>query len=300
MAGLSATHYDSASIERINDFTVAALSGSNITGRALSDIAHGSGAGLRYVEFELFSRRGSQSWHWGGGFVDNTDNLADYLGAQSYQCLYQAIPLTEDHCVFAGNAVVIANVGGTAQIMPGARIGLWLDTATRRVWVATHSVDAVDGGWLPKLRSGRPDLGTDPVWTVPGTAPLRFAVVPGWGSSSNRNVVRVHTKHSSFLAIDTYGALPWDARMITLTGDHNPAHISSGEDILYAWFDHENPSEITTAPTSVGTTAAMSGPGYSIEVLTYLDPGQTGSLLLMKADGTPIACRSHYAPVVTP
>lgn len=297
MGGLSTTQYDAASIELIGTHSVAALSGDNPSGRALSDRSHGSSSGLRYVEAEIVQRRSGTPWHWGIGFVDTTAHLSDWIGKQEHPGVYQANPGTTDHGLIANAAYVSTNIAGAVGwIWPGSRIGLWLNTATRKVWVATHA----EGRWLPELRFGRPDLGTDEYWTVPGTGPIRFAITPGFGSGSNRNVIRVHTRPGEFLAIDTYGATAWDSRTITLTGTLDASDVSVGDTLRWAWFDHESPHLITSAPTSVGSTTVLTGPAYSIAASTSLDSAGAGMLVLMKSDGTPIACRGHVAPVTVP
>lgn len=295
MAGLSSTLFDSASIDLTGDHSASAKSGSTISGRALSDVAHGSGAGLRYLEVEVTALRSSGNRWWGVGFTDSSGSLTRWIGAGADQSLYLGATIATGLNIYInGN-----NQGGAGSSLQGvgARLLLWLDPATRRVWVSSRPRN---GFLIGASYAARPDLGTQQSWTVPGTGALRFAVTPGFGSGDDRNTVRVRTRHSEMLNGELYGALPWDARSVTLTGGLNPAHVSVGDTLRWAWFDHSSPHELSSAATSRGSTTVLAGHTYSITATTSLDAGQVGSLVLMRSDGTVVAARSHYCPVTAP
>lgn len=295
MAGLSATLFHSASIDLIGDHSAAAKSGSSISGRALSDTAHGSTAGLRYLELELTQLRTSSSSWFGAGFTDVTSGLTTWIGGAAEAGVYVgAGSESEVRAYVSGGPGAFI---GTSLLALGTRIGLWLDPSTRRVWVSTRPRN----GWLVGVSAAaRPDLGTGEQWTVGGTAAIRFAVTPGFGSGSDRNVVRARTRYGELLNGELYGARPWDAREVTISGTVNTAHASVRASLRWAWFDHASPHLIVTAPTSVGTLTVGSGGAYSISVWTSLDAGQVGSLLLMRDDGDVVQARAHYMPRTAP
>lgn len=296
MAGLSTTHYDSATIAIASATagdTATATSGGTLGGRALSDVAHSSG-GLRYFEVEVVQLRSSTNT-WGIGIVDNTSNLTQWIGGDTHSGFWwrdsSAISLYASgaRLSFHGNSA-----GGV-----GMRALVWVDPASRKMWIT--ATDRVGGRYGDG--TARPDLGTGETWTIPGTGPLRVALSPSRGDgATNANVLRFCSRYSQLrvCGAEQLGALPWDARTITLSGPLNPDHVAVGEGLYWAWFDHPNPLAISTAPTSTGTVTVGSGPSYEINVITSLDASQVGSLLIMKDDGTPVACRAHYAPVSVP
>lgn len=297
MGGLSSTHYDSATIDISSSAagdTATATSGATAGGRALSDVAHGSSGGLRYAEIEVVSLR-ALSNAFSLGVVDNTSNLADWLGSGSESgFVWRRISQierfvsggpTSNHGVSAGNA--------------GMRVLLWVDCASRKIWI---SATTRESGRYGDTQAARPDLGDDPTHTIPGTGPLRIALSPVRGIAGDANALRLRSRHSQLQvgSADRLGALPWDARQVTISGTLNPAQVDIGQTLRWAWFDHARPHEIATEPTSVGTLTVASGYAYSVTPWTSLDSGGLGSLLLMDPDSDETQAWSHYRPVVVP
>lgn len=295
MSGLSSTLYDTGSIEIIGGHSAAAISGSSISGRALSDVSHGSSAGLRYAEIELTDIRSTTERFFGAGFVDSTASLTSWIGAGGNHGVYLGAGGVDAVNQYVNGGLL--GGGGNSNLAAGARICLWLDCGNRKVWVSTRPRV---GNLLGASVTARPDLGTGESWTVGGTDPLRLAITPGYGSGSDRNVARLRSRHTELLVGERYGAQPWDAREVTVTGTVNTAHAAVGSTLRWAWFDHPSPSEIVTAPTSVGTLTVGSGGAISASVWTSLDAGGVGSLLLMLDGGDVVAARSHYMPVAAP
>lgn len=292
MAGLSATLFDSASIDLIGDHSAAAKSGSSISGRALSDTAHGSTAGLRYFEVDLTGIRSSGNRWFGVGLTDSTSSLTSWIGAGTDYGIYLGAPSASSLGLYVNGAG--SRFIGESLLAQLARIGVWVDTSTRRVWITSRP----RGGYLVGTAiDARPDLGVGQSWTMPGTGALRVAITPGFGSVGDRNVARFRSRHAELMVGERYSAQPWDARQITISGTVNTDHAPVGSQLRVAWFDHASPHEITTAPTSVTTITVGAGGAYSVTIWTSLDPGQAGSLLLMRDDGTVLQARSHYRPV---
>lgn len=291
MAGLSATLFDARSIEIVGGHSAAAISGSDGTGRALSDVGHTTG--LWVAEVEVTQYRSGGTAYWGCGVLSDTANLNVGLGAGPDPGYYFGFFGSIQRYL---NASFSGGGTGLAQFdsLPGLRIRFVVDAATRKVWIGGHRVT---GMGTYAQGSGQPSLGTGEHWIVPGSGPLRIALRPANGSASNRNVLRLCSRHHELTSFERDGAQPWDARQITISGTVNSDHAPVGSQLRVAWFDHPSPHEITTAPTSVTTITVGAGGAYSVTIWTSLDPGQPGSLLLMRDDGTVVQARSHYRPV---
>jgi hypothetical protein len=298
MGGLSTTHYDSATIaisSSADGDVATATSGATVGGRALTATALGPDDGLRIALIEVVSLRSSNNTYT-LGVVDNTDSLGDWLGGSSESgFVWRRISQIER---FTGGSPT-SNHGVSAGDV-GMLVYLYVDPASRKIWIAASQRE---NGRYGDGQFARPDLGTDPTYTVPGSGPLRIALSPARGAGSDTNALRLRSRHSQIpVGIDRLGARPWDSRTITLTGTLDASDVSVGETLRWAWFDHSSPHLITSAPTSVGSTTVLAGtpPTYSIAASTSLEAGGTGMLVVMKSDGTPIDCRAHAAPVTVP
>lgn len=292
MAGLSTTHYDSATIALSSGASgdvATATSGGTVGGRALSDIAHGSGGGLRYCEIEVVSLRSIVN-AWTIGVVDNTSNLGVWLGGG-----------TEAGFLWRGNPAILRFVNGGSSTSHGNSEGgvgmralLWVDCASRKIWLTATDRE---GGRYGEP-TARPDLGTVQTWTIPGTGDLRVGLTPARGSTGDANALRFRSRYSQLRVrgAELLGALPWDARSSTIVAD--VSGVSNGTTLRWAWFD-ENRPDLLTQPTSQGTVTVTSGQ-VSVTVSTSLDAGGVGFLLLSNTDGTVVQCRSHAAPAGAP
>lgn len=292
MPGLSTTLYDTASIDIIDGHSAAAKSGSDGTGRALSDIGHSTG--LWYAEVELSATRSTTPRYWGISALSNTGSLNVGLGADSDAAYYAG---------FFGTPIARYLNAGFGQTFgtinphtPGQRFRVWVNAATRKMWMSARPF--VGGTWSGNLID-RPSSGSGETWTVPGTGPIHIALRPANGSGSDRNVLRFRSRYSEIdvSPIELDGALPWDARTATIVED--VSGVENGTTLRWAWFDQSRPDLLTVAPTSTGTATVTSGQ-VSVSVNTSLDAGGIGSLLLSNTDGTVVQCRSHYAPAAAP
>ena len=292
MAGLSTTHYDSATIsiaaEAAGD-TATATSGGTAGGRALSDVSHSSG-GLRYFELEVVQLRSTLNT-WTIGVVDNTSNLGLWLGGGTESgFLWRRVGQIER---FVGGSPT--SVHGVSSGDVGMRALVWVDPVSRKIWItATDRNGGRYGDW-----PARPDLGTGETWTIPDTGPLRVALCPIRGDgTTDANVLRFCSRYSQLRVrgAELLGALPWDARTATVVED--VSGVANGTVLRWAWFDESRP-HLLTQPTSQGSVTVASGQ-VSVSVSTSLDAGGIGSLLLSNTDGAVVQCRSHYAPAVAP
>jgi hypothetical protein len=293
MAGLSATHFDSASISRTvsADGDIAtATSGGTSSGRALSDVAHSSG-GLRYAEIEVISlRNGTNSF--GIGCVSSTANLSQWIGQGVDKGFYLRVSGNTMQAYLNG---AMSTVHGQSIADVGMRWLVWLNPASRKMWLTTTDRE---GGRYGDGPNANPAAGTSESWVVPGTDPIRLAITPGYGSGGDANALRLRTRYTQLRGrgAELLGALPWDARESTITV--NVSGVSDGTTLRWAWFDEPRP-DLLTQPTSRGTVT-VSGGAVSVTVSTSLDAGGIGTLLLSTTDGTVVQCRSNYMPAVAP
>lgn len=297
MGGLSTTHYDAATIALSSDAAgdvATATSGGAVGGRALTHNAYGSDGGLRIAVVEVVALRSTVNI-FTLGVVDNTNSLGDWLGGGAESGFawrrvsqierFVAGSPTSNHGISAGDV--------------GTLIYLYVDCGSRKIWIAASQRE---GGRYGDGQYARPDLGTDPTYTVPGTGPLRIALCPLRGASGDANALRLRSRHAQIPLSpgDMLGGQPWDARQITITGTLNPDQIDVGQTLRWAWFDHASPHQIASAPTLVGTLTVGAGHSYSVSPWTSLDAGGAGSLLLMDPDSDATQAWSHYRPVIVP
>ncbi len=291
MGGLSSTLFDGATIAITSGASgdlATAISGGTLGGRALSDTAHGSAAGLRYFEVEVVSLRSTAN-SYGVGLCSAASNLTSWVGSDTISDGFWWRDTAGSAVIYANGSTSTGGFSGT-EGNAGITISGWVDCATRRIWMRPTDLQV---GYPD--RAGRPDDGTAQNRTLAGTADIRIALTPARGSSGNANALRLKTRYTQLRLQGSAlrGALPWDARSVTLVED--VSGVTNGTTVRWAWFDQARPDLLTIAPTSTGTATVTSGQ-VSVTVSTALDSGGIGSLLLSNTDGTVIQCRSHYAP----
>lgn len=294
MSGLSSTLYDSGSIELIGGHSAAATSGDDGAGRALSDVAHSTG--LRYAEFELTQVRSTVPNYYGVGATSDTGSLNMWIGSGTDAGFYIG---------FGGVARFqsggITQSVGTVSVSLSQRMRVWVNCATRKMWVSARPW--VGPTWWT---IASPATGTGEAWTIPGTGPIRLACRPANGSGTNRNVLRFRSRYSEIdvSPIELAGALPWDARSVTINlvmrESIGGRYIAAGTEVSYAVFEGSTPGVLST-PTTVGTATMGAYGSLALPASISVDPGATLGVLVSTTAGTPgTQARSHYMPVTAP